>query len=381
MQHDDDLFNLAWEALKRWLPLGVLEEKLHVAQRELGRVNILVAGKTGVGKSTLINAVFGEAVSETGRGRPVTQKVAKYEPAGLPLRLWDTKGLEAEAFQETLAAVDQTVREAAESDKAEDHVHIAWLCINERSNRVEPADERLVELCQRHGLPVIVILTQSFDPDEFVADVRRLLPQVDAIVPVMAEPFRKPPVPTSGLPELVGETLRLLPEAARRAFVAAQIVDMGRKRSAALKIAAAGAASAAAAAIIPLPGLAPPAVLAATAGMVTSIAVTMGVPLQRQTLVALGTSVAGSLALTVLGRMLFGEALKLIPGVGTMVGAAADASVAAATTYGIGVAFTEFLIAFFKGHQRMPDADELRAGFSKFWRQRPVKAVEPPPAE
>lgn len=379
MQQDSDLFNLAWAALKHWLPVEVLEEKLDTARRELGRVNILVAGKTGVGKSTVINAVFGEAVSETGKGRPVTQKLTKYEPADLPIRLWDTKGLEAENFHETLNAVEHVVREAAASGKVGDRVHIAWVCINERSNRVEPADERLAELCLRHELPVIVVLTQSFDPDEFATEVRRLLPKVAAIVPVMAEAFRKPPIPTSGLPELVAETLRLLPEAARRAFTAAQQIDMNLKRSAAMKIAVTGSAAAALAAAIPVPGMAPPAVLAATAAMVTSIAVVMGVRLDQKTIVALGTSVAGSLALTVVGRMLFGEALKFIPGLGTIAGVAIDATIVAATTYGVGVAFTEFLIAFFNGHQRMPDATELGAGFSAFWNKRKVKAIKPPP--
>lgn len=38
--------------------IGMMTEKLDEALRERGRVNILIAGKTGVGKSTLINAVF-----------------------------------------------------------------------------------------------------------------------------------------------------------------------------------------------------------------------------------------------------------------------------------------------------------------------------------
>ena len=39
----------------------------------LGRFNLAIFGKTGVGKSTLINAIFGEEVARTGIGEPVTQ--------------------------------------------------------------------------------------------------------------------------------------------------------------------------------------------------------------------------------------------------------------------------------------------------------------------
>ena len=38
--------------------------------QNLTTLNIIVAGKTGVGKSTLINSVFRENLAETGMGRP-----------------------------------------------------------------------------------------------------------------------------------------------------------------------------------------------------------------------------------------------------------------------------------------------------------------------
>jgi predicted GTPase len=74
-------------------------------------VNILIGGMTGVGKSTLINAVFGEELAETGRGRPVTQRAEWITSDGFPIRLLDTKGLEAKDHQKTLA--DLTARSNA----------------------------------------------------------------------------------------------------------------------------------------------------------------------------------------------------------------------------------------------------------------------------
>ena len=49
--------------------MGAITEKI----KNLKTLNIIVAGKTGVGQGTLINAVFKEKLAETGIGKPVTQ--------------------------------------------------------------------------------------------------------------------------------------------------------------------------------------------------------------------------------------------------------------------------------------------------------------------
>ncbi|MBQ6543866.1 MAG: 50S ribosome-binding GTPase, partial [Clostridia bacterium] len=45
--------------------------------KNMNRLNIVVAGKTGVGKSTLINSIFRENLAETGMGKPVTAHMRK----------------------------------------------------------------------------------------------------------------------------------------------------------------------------------------------------------------------------------------------------------------------------------------------------------------
>jgi predicted GTPase len=52
---------------------NLFEEKLREAFSQLGCFNLAVFGKTGVGKSTLVNAVFGRDVAATGMGSPVTR--------------------------------------------------------------------------------------------------------------------------------------------------------------------------------------------------------------------------------------------------------------------------------------------------------------------
>ena len=55
--------------------------------KNLNTLNIIVAGKTGVGKSTLINSVFKEKLADTGMGKPVTTHMRKISKKGVPLAL------------------------------------------------------------------------------------------------------------------------------------------------------------------------------------------------------------------------------------------------------------------------------------------------------
>lgn len=55
--------------------------------KNLNTLNIIVAGKTGVGKSTLINSVFRDKLAETGMGKPVTNHMRKLSKKGIPVSL------------------------------------------------------------------------------------------------------------------------------------------------------------------------------------------------------------------------------------------------------------------------------------------------------
>ena len=70
------------------------EELFDLMKEAFNTVTILTAGKTGVGKSTLINTVFRESLAETGVGKPVTAHLNYYKKESVPIALYDTQGLE-----------------------------------------------------------------------------------------------------------------------------------------------------------------------------------------------------------------------------------------------------------------------------------------------
>lgn len=72
----------------------MIKDEIQERYNDFNTLNVVVIGKTGVGKSTLINTVFGDSVAEVGIGTPVTQAIRKLEKEGVPLAIYDTPGLE-----------------------------------------------------------------------------------------------------------------------------------------------------------------------------------------------------------------------------------------------------------------------------------------------
>jgi hypothetical protein len=99
-------------AAARSAPRALWEEKLKETRADIGRFNIIVAGRTGTGKTTLIGAIFGREVGNTLMGRPRTRGRIWYpeHPAETDiLRLCDTEGLEMERYTETLDGLKREI--------------------------------------------------------------------------------------------------------------------------------------------------------------------------------------------------------------------------------------------------------------------------------
>jgi predicted GTPase len=89
----------------------MLRDKWEEAVRARGAVNILIVGKTGVGKSTLINSVFEGELAATGMGRPVTKHVRQISKEGIPVSIFDTRGLELDDYDGSLQELRQFIAE------------------------------------------------------------------------------------------------------------------------------------------------------------------------------------------------------------------------------------------------------------------------------
>ncbi len=109
--------------------------------REIGRFNLAIFGKTGVGKSTLVNAIFGEDVAETGIGQPVTQGSHLYLHADGHFGVLDTRGLEIGTDDATILDELETYIKDMRRQPQADQVHVAWYCVRAGDRRFEDTEE------------------------------------------------------------------------------------------------------------------------------------------------------------------------------------------------------------------------------------------------
>ena len=131
------------------------------ARADIGRFNLGLFGITGVGKSTLLNAVFGANVARTGIGDPVTQESTLYRSDLGSLGIFDTKGLElgsdmADILRDFLDFIDQN-----RLGSIDDQIHVIWYCIRAGDRRIQPAEESFIRRVASIGIPVLLVMTQT----------------------------------------------------------------------------------------------------------------------------------------------------------------------------------------------------------------------------
>ncbi|KAH3756100.1 GTP binding protein [Pelomyxa schiedti] len=216
--------------------------------------NILVVGRKGVGKTSVMNMAFGPALSTSSSSSPAS--VSGYET---PVLVYDSKGIEMDTAEGFIRTTQQFVRNA---------IHVVWYVIDCTVCRLLPFEAKL---CKETfaGIPIAFVLNKADlcgSPElELMKQVLENLNLDSKIIGIFItvastaciEDIERCPKcnsddisiwrrrkkwrcetcnfsgalhkPNSGLKELIEATKLYLPETVRESFVAAQQVSMHLK--------------------------------------------------------------------------------------------------------------------------------------------------------
>lgn len=347
----------------------LIKKSIDRALKERGVANVIIAGKTGVGKSTLINTVFQGRMAETGQGRPVTQQTRRITKEGVPVAIYDTRGLEVKDYAPILKELLGVVKTANGSKDPLEHIHVAWLCIGEGGRRVEEAEIELGRALSDY-MPVIVVITKAMADQGFRQQVQQLFPfarnvvRVNSVEDVLDDGTI---LRARGVDDLVDLTMEVIPEGQKKAFAAAQRIKLSHQRDQAHKVVFAAASTASMAAAAPIPFADAVAIVPVQVSMLAGVSAAYGLNVNKA---FLGTLVSGlfvGVAGTLGGRALVGSLLKFFPGAGSVAGAAISATVAGSLTLSFGEAYVATL---YKLLQDNPEGEVTAAEIARVFKER-----------
>jgi len=183
-------------------------------------LSIIIIGRTGVGKSTLTNAMIKEKLAPTGKVTITTLVNKSYKSNKIPfLRIFDTRGIEFdpkfgphEILKGTLKSIKQEEKKIENSSNLNDYIQCIWYCIS--NNEIEDIEIKVIkELKERvESVPIIFLHTYSYNEERVRSSKSKLEEQIKDIVyfPVLAEPIENAQDShIFGLDDLLNETLKI----------------------------------------------------------------------------------------------------------------------------------------------------------------------------
>ena len=214
----ENIDKIVLDNLKYHIELIINSEKKSVVEH----INILLLGVTGVGKSTLINAILKEEICPTGQGKPVTKGEPRYyfstknEGSQKYIRLADSRGIEKDDYgvKAVVNSAKNFIKKCLETKDPDQYVHLIWYCIT--GNRFEDVEQRsLIELSKIYtekNLPIIVVYTQASN-DNFIETMKKLVEDMNIQVSfqdVLAKKTnhkRFGEIPPFGIDELLSKSI------------------------------------------------------------------------------------------------------------------------------------------------------------------------------
>lgn len=298
--------------------------------------NVLVIGNSGVGKSTLINAVLGEEKATTGWGNSgTTDHLEIYENDEIPFRIIDSVGFEPSFFKKKKAidAVKKWSKNSAKNGNEDSKIDIIWFCVEGTSRKLFPDTIKSLSSATAmwESVPVIVAITKSYSEPERKINVemvqnafakqKRYSKNLKKVIPVVAQDYvinDSSYVEPVGITELIEATNNFLPEGKKAADDDIYHYKIKRKKALAQGIVGTATTAGSVIGAIPISVADAPLLSGIEAGEITALARLYEIPKGEKSKQLMGTIIeAGTASAAAKGAI---SVLKSIPGVNLVAG-------------------------------------------------------------
>lgn len=310
-----------------------LLETFNEFQKNVKKPHVLIAGPTRVGKSSLINKIFGEEIAKAEISTPVTEKVRKYEKEYIGVILYDSPGCE-------IGNIERFEREVL---NIKEPINLVWYCINAIAN-IEDNDietiKKFIERKTEKGWDVSVVFTNCDRADEeriknSKEAIKKHFNDIDIYITSSKSEHK---IFKEELERLIKDAIGKLPDALKDAFTSAQKISLDEKWNRAHGAILQHIAIAFSVPFNPIPFSDAPILVANQMGMIARILYIYDLGGLENMLKGETVSVIIGQLMSNLGKMLAVNILAFIPGIGPLIKGLISGGVATLLTSALGEA-------------------------------------------
>lgn len=194
----------------------------------MDKVNVLLIGNSGVGKSTLINAVLENKVAKTSIGERGTVKMDVYESDSVPFRLIDSKGMEYSFFEnfKLKSELKKWTKTSLGNEDYEKCISMIWYCVDGTSKRLMKENLKILNSITKFfkSVPVIIVITKSYSQPERKENIEMISNALSKyeksinlkdIIPVVAEAYtirEDTVIEPDSIVDLIENTSEMIPD-------------------------------------------------------------------------------------------------------------------------------------------------------------------------